>query len=163
MALFLPKPRQEELAQGDILDSFEFFRPLGGTYKDTVWLPAMVISHSCDFTKFKEDRKKGRQELDRFPLLVAPVASAQQIPDKGTRGHAAKDRVARYFHLPAEAPLDKEDHFVDFWFIQPAAVYELLDITRIASLTDDWQAFLQRGLDRFFSWEDRKKTLGAKP
>lgn len=159
MALYRP----EALAQGDILESYDFFRPQGGTYKDVVRLPAAVLSHSCDFTKFRADEEKGREHLDRFPLLVAPVITASQIADPGMRGHAAADRVPRYFHLPPEPPLDSEDRFVDFWFIQPAAVFELLAITRVASMTDNAQQHLQRGLDRFFSWEDRKKTLGPRP
>lgn len=106
-------------------------------------------------------RRKG-EHLDRFPLLVAPVVTASQIPDPGTRGHAAADRVPRYFHLLAEAPLDDEDRFIDFWFIQPAAVLELLAISRLTSMTDTANQHLQRGLDRFFSWEDRRKTLGAR-
>jgi hypothetical protein len=34
-------------------------------------------------------------------------------------------------------------------------------ITRVASMTDEAQQQLQRSLDRFFSWEDRKKPLEA--
>jgi hypothetical protein len=66
--------------------------------------------------------------------------------------------VARYCHVPADGPLES-DHFIDFWWIQPAAVLELLEIPRIASMTDQWQKYLQRALDRFFSWEDRKQTV----
>jgi hypothetical protein len=163
LGFFLPAPREETLAQGDILEAYDFFRPQGGTYKDVVRVPAAVISHSCDFTKFRTDEKKGREHLDRFPLLVAPVARSSNLRDGSMRGDAMRDRVPRYFYIPAETPLDDEDYFIDFWFIQPAAVFELLDIKRLASMTDTGQQHLQRGLDRFFSWEDRKKSLGPRP
>jgi hypothetical protein len=68
-------------------------------------------------------------------------------------------RVARYFHIPDEPPLDSDHHFADFWFMQPVAALELLDGARVASMTDEWQTRLQRSLDRFFSWEDRRKPL----
>lgn len=158
MAVFLPRPRPEELAQGDILENVEFFRPVSQSYKDTVWRPGVVVSHSCDYTKFKTDETKGLANLDRFPLLIAPVSPQADIADAGTRGHAKSGRVARYFYIPPDGPLT-EDHFIDFWWIQPAAVFELLAIRRAASMTDDWQQFLQRGLDRFFSWEDRKAPV----
>jgi hypothetical protein len=156
--VFLPERRPEVLAQGDVLESVEFFRPKAGTYKDTVWRPGIVVSHSCDVTKFSTDQERGRANLDRFPLLVAPVSPAADIADAGVRGHAKAGRVARYFHIPGDGPLDG-DHFVDFWWIQPAAVLELLAITRLGSLSDDWQKYLQRALDRFFSWEDRKQLV----
>jgi len=79
------------------------------------------------------------------------------------RGHALAGRVARYFKLPAEAPLDEEDHLVDFWWIQPVAAVELLTIPRLASLSDVWQRRLQIALDRFFSWEDRKQPVPDQP
>ena len=161
--VFLANPREEELAQGDLLESVEFFRPKAGTYKDNVWAPGLVLSHSCDFTKFSADRARDKPNLDLFPLLVAPLVRAAQIPDAGTRGHARAGKMARYFCLPADGPLSDEEHFVDFWFIQPAAVEELLGIRRLASMTDGWQRYLQRGIDRFFSWEDRKQTLGPMP
>jgi hypothetical protein len=161
-SVFFPGPRPQELAQGDLLESVEFFRPKHGSYKDNVWAPGIVVSHSCDFTKFRSDEAKGRQGLDLFPLLVAPALKGSDIPDQDTVGNAKAGRVARYFHLPADGPLD-EDHFVDFWFMQPAAVFELLNIPRVASMSDAWQRRLQRGIDRFFSWEDRKETLGPLP
>jgi hypothetical protein len=163
VALYGGSLREERLAQGDLLENYEFFRPAGGTYRDTVWAPAVVVSHSCDFTKFSRDEERGRPGLDRFPLLVAPVPRASQIPDPGTRGHATRGKVARYFHLPAGDPLTAEDHFIDFWFMQPAAVTELLGLRRLASMTDRGQRHLQRAIDRFFSWEDRKKGLGPAP
>lgn len=153
-------PREEPLAQGDILESVEFFRPVAQSYKDTVWRPGIVLSHSCDFTKFKTLESTGRPNLDRFPLLVAPVSPEEDIADPGTRGHAKAGRVARYFYVPPGGPFIA-DHFVDFWWIQPAAVFELLAIRRVVSVTDDWQKYLQRGLDRFFSWEDRKQPVPA--
>jgi hypothetical protein len=150
--------RAEELAQGDILESVEFFHPKRGDYKDVVRAQGIVLSHSCDFTKYREDERKGRSNLDRVPLIVSPMLQADDLPDQGTAGHAKKGRVARYFYLPAEEPLPS-NQLVDFWFMQPCAVHELLEIRRIASLTDDWQKMLQRGLDRFFSWEDRKQPI----
>lgn len=160
--VFEAAPRLEELAQGDLLESIEFFHPKKGSYKDTVWLSGMVLSHSCDFTKFRADEKKGRANLDRFPLLVAPVIDESQIPDAGTVGHAKRDRVPRYFFLPGEDPLSNEAHFVDFWFMQPVSVFELLNVQRLGSLSDEWQKRLQIALDRFFSWEDRKQPLEAR-
>lgn len=151
------------MAQGDVLEAVEFFHPVGGSYRDTVTVPGIVVSHSCDFTKFRADARRGREGLDRFPLLVAPVLRAEQIPDPGTRGHAQAGRVARYFHVPPCPPLDETDHFVDFWFIQPAAAFELLDIRRLTSMSDYWQKRLQRALDRFFSWEARKAPLEVAP
>lgn len=99
--------------------------------------------------------------MDRFPLLVAPLLKRSELSDAGTAGHAIAGRVARYFYIPDEPSLDGERHLVDFWFMQPVAVAELLGIRRRASMTDAWQQRLQRGLDRFFSWEDRKKPLEA--
>ena len=156
--VFLPAVREEDLAQGDVLRQVEFFRPVAQSYKDTVWLPGVIVSHSCDFTKFTTDRAKERANLDRFPLLVAPLAPEAAIGDPGVRGHAKAGRVARYCHVPADGPLEG-DHFIDFWWIQPAAVIELLEIPRTASMTDQWQKYLQRALDRFFSWEDRKQPV----
>ena len=161
MAVFTAAPRPESLAQGDVLEQVEVFRPRRGGYQDTVWAPGTIASHSCDFTKFRADEDRGRAGLDLFPLLVVPVISMSRIPDAGTAGHARSDRVPRYFHIPPEPPLDSEDHFLDFWFMQPIAVHELLAIRRVASMTDEWQQRLQRGLDRFFSWEDRKRPLGT--
>jgi hypothetical protein len=157
--VYLASPRAEELAQGDVVEIYEFFRPKAGTYKDTVHAPAVVLSHSCDFTKYRMDEEQGRAGLDLFPLIVAPVLGASMIPDRGTVGHAVRDRVARYFHLPPEEPLESEDHLIDFWFMQPAAVEELLSIRRVASMTDEWQQRLHVGLDRFFSWTDRRQQL----
>lgn len=154
--VFQADPRPEELAQGDILESVEFFRPKSGTYKDTQWALGIVLSHSCEFTKFRADEEKGRANLDMFPLLVAPVIPASSIGDVGTAGHAKKGRVTRYFHLPAAGPLSGEDHFVDFYFMQPVAVFELLGSSRLASMCDEWQERLQIAIDRFFSrTEDR--------
>ncbi len=142
-----------------MVESYDFFRPKAGTYTDVVQAPAVVLSHSCDFTKYRMDEERGFSGLDMVPLIVAPVVRASQIPDAGTVGHARRDRVARYFHLPPEEPLESEDHFVDFWFMQPAAVDELLSIRRVASMTDEWQQRLHIGLDRFFSWTDRRQPL----
>jgi hypothetical protein len=149
---FREAPRPEELAQGDLLESVEFLAPQGRTYRDNNWAKGIVVSHSCDFTKFQSDEEKGRKNLDRIPLLVAPVVPFSSIGDASTADHARKGRVMRYFHLPAEGPLaGEEEHFVDFWFIQPASVFELLDISRLASMSDEWQSRLQIGLDRFFA------------
>lgn len=161
--VYLADLRPERLAQGDVVENYEFFRPKGGTYKDNVWAPAVVLSHSCDFTKYTMDAERGRENLDMFPLIVAPVMTGAQIRDKGTLGNARSDRVARYFYLPPESPLDEDEHLIDFWFMQPAAVEELLAIRRVASMTDDWQGRLQIGLDRFFSWTDRRKALDDAP
>lgn len=149
--VFLAAPRPEELAQGDILETVEFFRPKSGTYQDNQWAKGIVVSHSCDFTKFRADESKGREKLDMFPLLVAPVIPLSAVGDEGTAGNAKKGRVMRYFHLPPEASLGDEDHLVDFWFIQPAAVFELLEIPRLGSFSNEWQLRLQIALDRFFS------------
>lgn len=150
-SVFQANPRPEELAQGDVLESVEFFRPKGGTYKDNQWATGIVLSHSCEFTKFRADEEKGRANLDMFPLLVAPVIPASSIGDAGTFGHARKGRVTRYFHLPAAGPISDEDHFVDFYFMQPMAVFELLNIARLGSFSDEWQERLQVAIDRFFS------------
>jgi hypothetical protein len=149
---FQATPRPQELAQGDLMEAVEFLCPQGNTYRDNNWAKGIVVSHSCDFTKFKADEEKGRKHLDRFPLLVAPVIPFSSIGDSNTANHARKGRVMRYFHLSADGPLaEEEDHFVDFWFIQPASVFELLDIGRLASMSDEWQIRLQIALDRFFS------------
>jgi hypothetical protein len=144
-----------------VLESVEFFRPKAGTYKDNLWAPGMVLSHSCDFTKFRADEEKGRSSLDRFPLLVAPLVPTSSLGDSGTAGHAKRGRVARYFHLPAQESFLEEDHLVDFYFIQPVAVFELLDITRLGSITDEWQKRLQIAIERFFSRELRARPLEA--
>jgi hypothetical protein len=149
--VFKTSPRPEELAQGDVFESIEFFRPKGGTYKDTQWASGIILSHSCDFTKFRSDEQSDRANLDMFPMLVAPVVSISAIGDEGTAGHAKKGRVRRYFHLPVEAALSDEDHFVDFDFMQPVAVFELLAIARLASMSDEWQERLQIAIDQFFS------------
>lgn len=120
-------------------------------YKDTQWASGIILSHSCNFTKFRADERYDRANLDMFPMLVAPVVPASSIGDEGTTGHAKKGRVRRYFHLPAEAALANEDHFVDFYFIQPVAVFELLAMARLASMSDAWQERLQIAIDRFFS------------
>jgi hypothetical protein len=91
------------------------------------------------------------------------MIGTSELANPGIRGDAERDRVPRYFYLPAEPPLEDEDRFINFWFIQPAAVFELLDIPRLASMTDGVQKYLQRALDRYFSWEDRKKPLGERP
>jgi len=159
--VFRDTVRPEELGQGDILDEVEFYAPREGGYRDTNRLPGIITSLSCDFTKFLAEREKG-SPIDRFPLLVAPLVKASLFADAGTLGHARKDRVARYFGVGAVPTLaGGEDHFADFWFMQPVAVPELLETNRVASMTDEWQLRLQRSLDRFFSWEDRKKPLGA--
>jgi hypothetical protein len=142
-----------------MLEQVEFFFPRNGSYRDTVWAPGVITSHSCDFTKFLAEQAKGSSNIDRFPLLVAPLIRRDQMPNKSIAGSAAADRVPRYFYVPDDED-DSKDLFVDFWFMQPVAVLELLGIGRVASMTDEWQACLQRGLDRFFSWEDRKKPLG---
>jgi hypothetical protein len=155
---FQASPRLEELAQGDLLESVEFLSPKGKTYKDNQWAKGIVLSHSCDFTKFQADERKGRKNLDLFPLLVAPVVPCSAIPDTNTANHARKGRVMRYFHLPNEGPLAaEEDHLVDFYFIQPASVFELLDIARLGSMSDEWQVRLQIAIDRFFSRTEVKQ------
>lgn len=156
--VFQVSPRPEELAQGDLLESIEFLSPKGKTYRDNKWAKGIVVSHSCDFTKFQADERKGRKNLDLFPLLVAPVIPLSAIPDANTANHARKGRVMRYFHLPSEGPLaENEDHFADFWFIQPASVFELLDITRLGSMSDEWQMRFQIAIDRFFSRTEVKQ------
>ena len=67
------------------------------------------------------------------------------------------------FHLPADGPLSDEDRFVDFWFMQPVAVFELLETTRLASMTDLWQRRLQLAIDRHFSWENRRDPVPSNP
>jgi hypothetical protein len=69
--------------------------------------------------------------------------------------------VARYLYLPAEEPFADEGRLVDFWWVQPVAVFELLNTPRLASMTDDWQRNLQIALDRFFSWENRREPVPA--
>ena len=120
------------------------------------------MSHSCDFTKYKRDEQAGRENLDLFPLLVTAVSRASRIPDASVVGNVRAGRVARYFHLPGEAPLE-EEHLVDFWWIQPVAVWELLATARLASMTDLWQRRLQLALARAFSWEDRKQPVPMDP
>jgi hypothetical protein len=155
----LSSPRAVELAQGDIVEDIEFFRPKAAGYRDTVHLPGIVVSHSCDFTKFKADEDAGRTGLDQYPLLVTAVSRESSIADAGTRGHAQAGRVARYLYLPAEAPFADEGRLVDFWWIQPVAVFELVNTRRLASMTDEWQRNLQIALDRFFSWENRRQPV----
>ena len=160
--VYRDRPRDESLAQGDVLESYEFFRPKSGTYNDTVWAPAIILSHSCDFTKFRADEAKGRDQLDRFPLIAGPIIAADEIPDAGARGLAKKGEIARWLYLPGDsrqdAPLN-DDHFVSFWFMQPVAVFDLLGIRRLASMGDDWQIYLQLGIDRQFSWLNRKQPV----
>ncbi len=153
--------REEALAQGDVLADVEFFAPKeGGTYQPTVHAPGVITSHSCDFTKFDTARKQGR-DIRRWPLLAAPLVKRSEL-DSSMAGNAHADRVPRYFSIGDEPPLD-EEHFADYWFMQPVAVLELLASTRIASFTDNYQQRLQRSLDRFFSWEDRRRALDAAP
>jgi hypothetical protein len=159
LPVYLDQAREEELAQGDLLESLEFFHPQQGEYRDVVRAPGVVMSHGCDFTKFRADEARGFSRLDRFPLLIAPLLGEEELLDPGVVGHAKGGRVARYLHLPPDGPLSDRHHFIDFWFIQPAAVFELLAINRLASMTDTWQLYLQRGLDRFFSWEDRRRPI----
>lgn len=156
--VFADGPRPEALAQGDVLADVEFYAPRGGSYQPTVHARGIITSHSCDFTKFEAARAKGLP-LDRWPLLVAPLVKASEM-DKDTAGNARADRMPRYFSVGSEAPLE-EEHFADYWFMQPVAIVELLSTDRLASMTDDYQRRLQRSLDRFFSWEDRKKKLDA--
>ena len=75
----------------------------------------------------------------------------------GSAGHARAGRVARYFHIGDE--YGGEGYVVDFWFMQPVAVRELLAASREASLTDEWQTRLQRSLDRYFSREARRAPV----
>jgi hypothetical protein len=149
--VFRPDPRPEELAQGDLLESIEFFHPKGGSYRDPISADGIVVSDSCDFTKFRADEEKGRSGLDRFPLLVAPVVPAAAIGDAGAAGHAKAGRVMRYFPIPPQPQLADEHYLVDFWFMQPISVFELLEATRRASMSDEWQRRLQIAIDRFFS------------
>lgn len=156
--VFAESLRPEALAQGDVLADVEFYAPRERSYQPTVHAPCVVTSHSCDYTKFDADRKRGRP-LDRKPLLVAPLVKASEL-DAAMVGNLRADRVPRYFSLGDESPF-AEEHFADYWFMQPVAVLDLLDTERIASVTDEYQKRLQRSLDRFFSWEDRRKSLDA--
>jgi hypothetical protein len=157
--VFAAELRTEQLAQGDVLEEVEFFAPRKGEYREPVRAPGLITSHSCDFTKFLALQAKGAQ-VDRAPLLVAPLLKGEQLNSPDTVGNARAGKVARYVFVGDEAPLVGE-HFADFWFMQPVAVLELLDAERIASMTDSWQRYLQRALDRFFSWEDRKALVQA--
>ncbi len=150
--------RPQELAQGDILADVEFYAPRGGGYQPTEHARGVITSHSCDFTKFAAAREKERA-VDRYPLLVAPLIKASEM-DADTAGNARADKMPRYFSLGDESPFE-EEHFADYWFMQPVAVLELLATQRLASVTDEYQTRLQRSLDRFFSWEDRKRKLDA--
>lgn len=156
--VFRDEPRPEALAQGDVLADIEFYAPREGGYQPTVHAPGVIASHSCDYTKFEAARARGRA-VDRWPLLVAPLVKASEL-DKDMAGNAHADYVPRYFSLGDELPFE-EEHFADYWFMQPVAVLELLMTERVASVTDEYQKRLQRSLDRFFSWEDRKKPLDA--
>lgn len=154
--VFADGPRPEALAQGDILADIEFYAPRGGGYQPTVHAPAVITSHSCDFTKFLAAQAKGRA-VDRWPLLAAPLIKASEM-DRDTAGNATADKMPRYFSVGSESPFE-EEHFADYWFMQPVAILELLATDRVASMTDEYQRRLQRSLDRFFSWEDRKRKL----
>ena len=148
--------RPQALAQGDILADVEFYAPREGTYQPTVHAPGVITSHSCDYTKFDAARKRGHP-VDRWPLLVAPLVKASEL-DRDMAGNARADHVPRYFSLGEEPPFE-EEHFADYWFMQPVAVLDLLATERLASVTDEYQRRLQRSLDRYFSWEDRRAPL----
>jgi hypothetical protein len=120
-----------------VVESYDFFRPKAGTYTDVVQAPAVVLSHSCDFTKYRIDEERGLSGLDMVPLIVAPVVRASQIPDPGTVGHARRDRVSRYFHLPPEEPLESEDHFVG---AIPAPRSQVRSIPSAKDLSSRWPA-----------------------
>lgn len=94
-------------------------------WRDTETVPALVVTHDCEWTKFVQYGK-----APDYPFAIAPLRklSAFHDPDKpGLLGTIEGNRVRYLFPLPKQEPLD-DAYVADLRLIQPITVGELLTL-----------------------------------
>lgn len=137
-------PAEERLNQGDLFSKVAVVIPRAVRVRRQRRRQslALVTSHDCDCDRYKRAVEKGQgpDVLRRFPLLVAPVHPIAELADEGLHGDIRKARVPRYFHIPAED--ECEEMVADLWFEQPVPAMELLQLRRMATLSEEWKRHL---------------------
>lgn len=127
--------REEPLNQGDIFAEVDFTLPRGASRVPET-RAGMVLSHSCDCDKYFAELERDRvPEPDCWPVTVAPIHEISEL-DAGKAGDARRNRIKRFFYLPAEGGFD--EMVVDLWFEQPIPIVQLDPDGRLTSLSDDW-------------------------
>jgi len=100
----------------------------------------LVISHSCDIDKFREERPKlATRARNAWPVTLAPVYGLENL-DAGQAGDVRAGRHRRYFHLPSEAKIP--ELMADLWMQQPVPIVRVLALKRRATLDPEWVARL---------------------
>jgi hypothetical protein len=133
---------EKRLNQGDVFLDIEFLdRRYGVALAETptVNLSGLILSHDCaECDKFEAAEKKGlpQELLDAWPVTVAPLVSPNDL-DSGQVGWARKDRMPRYFWIPAEG--DLPEMFADLWRGEPMPLKYVLEHDRPACLSDQWR------------------------
>lgn len=128
MPVYIDRP--DRVNQGDIFRAVSFPVPPAGDPP-----LGMVISHDCDIDKFLAPKTplpdRARAAFTVTAAVVHPVDDLA-----GSRpGDVRADRMPRYLFLPAEN--DLEDLCVDLWTEQPVRMVDLLDCTRVSSISTE--------------------------
>jgi hypothetical protein len=140
--MYLPGLR-EEVSQGDVFLGVPFTvtRIVNGQpHATTLHAPGIVLSHDCEYDK-------------RYPFaLVALVRPLEQVQES-SRDNVRKLKTLNTFYL-REFALSLPESFVDLRHIDPIEKRVLQQLAdngqRLASLTDDARAALQRQVAIFF-------------
>ena len=117
-------------------------RNRGATYSvcEVHYLPAIVITHSCQLDKREKKRR----------VLVAPIRGASELEDEVWRNISAGLRKSM---LPLPAVPELGDHYADLRLIS-AVDRAFVDVARVASMNERGRTLLWAHLVTFFTDRD---------
>jgi hypothetical protein len=122
-----------DVNQGDIFEAVPF--PVGRADGAPSW--GMVISQDCDADKFlKPKTPLSDEQIAYFRLTVAHVHPLNELGGSWAKA-VREDKMPRFLLMPEEGELP--DLVVDLWLEQPVLMTDLLDCTRVASLSPEWR------------------------
>ena len=117
--------------QGDVFRDV----PFNGFLSDGI-----ITSHDCVLDKYLDGKPPlAPAEAELFVVSVAPVHALDLLSD-GRRSAARAGDMPRYFYLPEED--GRPELVADLYLEQPIRFAELLDCTRVTSLSPEWLARL---------------------
>jgi hypothetical protein len=95
-------------------------------------------------------------ERENFRITVAHVHPIDELT--GGRPRAVRsDSMPRYLHLPAEDAMP--ELVADLWLEQPVRVVDLLQCSRVASLSPEWRYRLWWKIIRLRLGQDYRRIL----
>lgn len=127
--------RDQQLNQGDIFEDVPLLT-VDGADRPPKIARGMVVSHDCDCDKYFNEVQRGRATgPELWPATVAPVYDLTELRG-GQSGDARAGRIKRFFYIAPEGNFG--EMVADLWFEQPVSIAQLIELPRVASLSDDW-------------------------